>query len=190
MKLINYIRITVVALVILLSYTACEKIGPGSLEKPPSDDVTIDTIFSSAEYAERVLWYSYRSLRTGVLRKGISNGIGQQLQSDITDLSHNFMTWGGVVQMYYAGVINSSNASADESYPDWWLRPLVTLPFVDYPDRGVLTFKAIRNCHILIDNIYKVPDMSQVEKDRLTAEAKVIIEDWRHHYNHIRLHIL
>ena len=121
MKLIKYIKITFAALLIVVCYTGCEKIGPGSLEKPESDDATIDTVFSSAEYAERVLFYSYRSLRTGILRKGISNGIGQQLQSDITDLSHNTMTWGGVVQMYYAGVINSSNASADATYPDHWL---------------------------------------------------------------------
>ncbi len=176
MKLIKYIKITFAALVIVVSYTGCEKLGPGSLEKPPGADVTIDTIFSSAEYAERVLWYSYRSLRTGILRKGISNGIGQQLQSDITDLSHTFMTWGGVQQFYYTGAISPSNASTlDDSYPEWWLRPLVTLPFVDYPDRGVYTFKAIRNCHVLLENIHKVPDMSTVEMDRLRAEAKTII---------------
>lgn len=175
MKVKRYITIILGAVFILQYYTACEEIGLSSLEKPESTDVTIDTMFSSAEYAERVLWYSYRSLRSGLIRKGISNGIGQQLQSDITDLSHNYMTWGGIVQMYYPGVINSSNASADSDYSEHWLRPLVTLPFVDYPSRGVLTFTSIRNCHILIDNIHKVPDMGEAEKSRLSAEAKVLI---------------
>lgn len=171
MKLIKYILILFVATGIALSYTSCEKIGPYSLEKPESVDVTIDTIFSSSEYAERVLWNAYRSLRSGIIKKGRSHPIGQNLQEDITDLSHDFMSWGAVVEFYYAGTINSSNV-AD---PYEWRRPVVILPYADIPERGISTFRAIRNCHILIDNVHKVPDMTEEEKARLIAEAKCII---------------
>jgi hypothetical protein len=56
MKLTKFINISILVVVIALSYTSCEKIGVSSLEKPESTDVTIDTMFGSAEYAERVLW--------------------------------------------------------------------------------------------------------------------------------------
>jgi len=176
MKLKKYTNVSILAMVIALCYSSCEKIGVGSLEKPESTDVTIDTMFGSKLYAERVLWYAYRSLRMGLPRNPESTNIGRQLQSDLTDLSHNFMTWGGVVELYYSGAVNSSNASTtDPGYGSYWLRPLVTLPYVDYTDRGVYTFKAIRNCLIFMENVHKVPDMSDLEKQSMSAEAKVII---------------
>jgi len=171
MKMIRYIKLIFLTIVMVLFYISCEDIGLSSLEKPDSADVTIDTMFTTSEYAERVLWYSYQSLRMGLPRKDRSNTIGQQLQEDITDLSHNFMTWGGVVEYYYSGAVSPSNAADADN----WLRPVVTLPYNDFPDRGVYTFKAIRNCQVLLENIHKVPDMSDIEKDRLSAEARAII---------------
>lgn len=46
---------------------ACEDLAFGDkfLQKPPSTDVTIDTVYSTAEYARRVLWYSYEYLPYG-----------------------------------------------------------------------------------------------------------------------------
>ena len=37
---------------------SCEDLAFGDkfLQKPPSSDVTIDTIFSTSEYARRILW--------------------------------------------------------------------------------------------------------------------------------------
>lgn len=171
MKLTRYIFILFMAAGMALSYTSCEKIGFDTLEKPESTDVTIDTMFASSEYAERVLWYAYRSLRSGILNNGRSHAIGQELQEDITDLSHCFKSWGAVVDYYYAGAINSSNA-AD---PDEWRRPVVVLPYADFENKGITTFKAIRNSHVFIDNVQRVPDMSTEDKARLTAEAKCII---------------
>ena len=50
----------VLLLGLLISTNACEDLAFGDkfLQKPPSTDVTIDTVFSTAEYARRVLWYS------------------------------------------------------------------------------------------------------------------------------------
>lgn len=165
MKLIKYIKITVVASVLALGYIACDEIGPGALEKPASTDVTIDTMFSNAEYAERVVWRAYRSLRSSILQGSEARGIGQALPSDITDLSHNFMTWTGAVTTWYPGALNSSNCATDN----------VQLPFVDITNRGIYTFQAMRNCYVFLANVDRVPDMSENDKLRLSAEARCII---------------
>ena len=177
MKRIKNILIGIVVLCLGISYTACEEIGPGALEKPPGGDITIDTIFSSTEYAERVLWYSYTSLRSGIIRKGRSQGIGQNLQADITDFSHNFMSWGGAMTYYYSGDLNSSNSSTND-----WPQNHCVLPYTDQLDQGVRTWKAIRNCHTFLDHVYKVPDMTDETKEQMRAEAKAIIA-----YNYLEL---
>jgi starch-binding outer membrane protein, SusD/RagB family len=171
MKLIRYFVIIIIATGMAFSYSGCEEIGVSALEKPESTDVTIDTMFSTAVYAERVLWYSYRSLRSGITRNGPSHNIGQQLQADITDLSHHFMTWGGVVEFHYSGALSPSNIGDAGN----WLRPIATMPYADFHDRGIFTFRAIRNCYLFLDNVQRVPDMSQEMKTRLSAEARMII---------------
>lgn len=175
MKRIKYLTFALVAILMGIYSISCKDIGVGALEKPESEDVTIDTIFSSTEYAERVLWNSYRSLRSGILRKNRSHAIGQDLLEDITDLSHTTKSWGTVLTMYYAGGLNSSNASIKETHPDYWLAPMCVLPFTDNDNRGITTFKAIRNCHTFLDQVHKVPDMSEEYRDQLKAEARVII---------------
>ena len=43
---------------LLITTISCEDFALGEkfLQKPPSSDITIDTIFSTAVYARRVLW--------------------------------------------------------------------------------------------------------------------------------------
>ena len=57
-----------VFIIALLALSACEDLAFGDkfLQKPPSGDVTIDTIFSSAELARRILWKSYGTLPYGL----------------------------------------------------------------------------------------------------------------------------
>jgi hypothetical protein len=170
MKVIKYLAIAFVAILMGIATTSCEDIGVGALEKPPSGDVTIDTVFSSAEYAERVLWNSYRSLRSGILNNGRSRAIGQDLQSDITDLSHTFKTWGTILQYYYKGGLSSANSGTQT-----WMAPHCVLPYADDAGAGITTFRAMRNCYIFLDNVHKVPDMSEEHKAQLKAEARVLI---------------
>lgn len=180
MKHTKYLKFALAILIGIYS-ASCEDIGPDTLEKPEGQDVTIDTIFSSTEYAERVLFNSYRSLRSGILRNSGSNNnagshaIGQDLQEDITDLSHTFKSWGTAMTTYYAGGLNSSNSHVSSSHPDSWLAPLCVMPFGDVPNKGITTFKAIRNCHIFLDNVDQVPDMTVEYGKQLKAEARVII---------------
>ena len=64
----KYFYSTLLLLGLLITNNACEDLAFGDkfLQKPPSTDVTADTIFSTAEYARRVLWYSYQYLPMGL----------------------------------------------------------------------------------------------------------------------------
>lgn len=170
MKKIKYLIFALGLIVSGISLTSCDDLGVGALEKPASTDVTIDTIFSSTEYAERVLFSAYESLRSGILRQDRSNPIGQNLQEDITDLSHSFQNGGAVFTSYYSGNLNSSNCNAKT-----WLSPLCLLPYSDMPQKGISTFSAIRSCYIFLEHVDEVPNMTEEYRDQLKAEAKVII---------------
>ena len=65
-----------------VSFTSCEDFALGEkfLQKPPSGDVTIDTIFSTAEYARRVLWYAYSKLPYG-FSTGYNNSTSMRMKS-------------------------------------------------------------------------------------------------------------
>lgn len=73
-----------------VSFTSCEDFALGEkfLQKPPSGDVTIDTIFSTAEYARRVLWYAYSKLPYG-FSTGYNNSTSMRVGSieSLTDLA-------------------------------------------------------------------------------------------------------
>ncbi|MGM0531539.1 MAG: RagB/SusD family nutrient uptake outer membrane protein, partial [Bacteroidota bacterium] len=97
MKLIRYL---LVIGVVGWSVTSCEDVDFGNefLEKPPSVDVTADTIFNSLETAERYLWGGYRTLPYGLNTDWSAKGnkLGMQTLEPLTDLAHCYMGWGGV----------------------------------------------------------------------------------------------
>ena len=172
MKRFKYILIAIVAIFMGLFSTSCEDIGVGSLEKPPGGDVTIDTVFSNTEYAERVLWKSYRSLRSGIIHRDRSHMIGNCLQSEITDLTHSYAGGGyGPGYSFYSGALNSS--IVDDT--DYWSSPLCVLPFKDSNKHGIYTFSAIRHCYIFLDNVDNVPDMDDDYRAQLKAEARTLL---------------
>lgn len=164
-----------IAILIIGSFVSCEDIGTGVLEMPESSDVTIDTMFSSLEYAERVLWYSYGSLPSGFTRRSggansYSGNVGGSVLESLTDLAHNYMTWTGAVTTYYSGAYNAVKAGENN-----WNSPDVIMNFFDIPNRRVIHWRAIRNCHIFMNNIDKVPDVDPAYRNRLVAEAKMIM---------------
>ena len=172
MKGYKYLLISMVAIFMGVYFTSCEDLGAGSLEKPPGGDVTIDTIFSNTEYAERVLWKSYRSLRSGIIQRDRSHMIGNCLQSEITDLTHCYTSGDyGPAHAIYSGALNSS--IVDDT--DYWSSPFCVLPFKDAGNRGIYTFTSIRHCYMFLDNVDNVPDMEESHRTQLKAEAKTII---------------
>ena len=99
-----------------VSFTSCEDFALGEkfLQKPPSGDVTIDTIFSTAEYARRVLWYAYSKLPYG-FSTGYNNSTSMRVGSieSLTDLAQSYVGYAGADKLYYPGLYNAG--SEDES---------------------------------------------------------------------------
>lgn len=152
---------------LLVSTVACEDFAFGDkfLQKPPSGDVTIDTIFSTAENARQVLYYCYSTLPYGFpsgwnLRTGMWVGVLE----DLTDLGQSCVGYGGPEEHYYSGSYNAgtedqSGAAGATKYN------------MNYRNSWI----GIRHAWVIINHIDRVPDMTEDEKERLKAEAKLII---------------
>jgi hypothetical protein len=154
-----------VGIIIALLATGCEKIqvGDSFLEKAPSSDVTIDTIFSSLQYAQRELWGSYQTLPYGLNLDWSAKGnkLGMDVLEALTDLNQSYLSWGGAAQLYYNGVLDAGieNTSINTKYgytsEDNWL--------------------GIRRAYIFIENMDRVPDADAKTKKQLKAEARMIV---------------
>lgn len=80
----------------------------------------------------------------------------------MSDCWHSHNSWSGVNSLYYSGAYTA----ADEDKSRGSVR------FAYY---GYRTWEAIRSSWMFIENVDRVPDMEQTEKNRLKAEAKTII---------------
>lgn len=156
----------IVFILIFLGFlSACSdiKFGDDFLEKAPGTDVTIDTVFSSKLYAERALAAAYVGLPYGVpYGWGVDQDkLGIDLLEATTDLCHSFLNWNcGAERRYYNGQYDASLADVYD---------------VQYAYTNEHNWKSIRNAHIFIENVDRVPDMTDKEKDIRTGEALMII---------------
>lgn len=157
----------------LFAASSCSdlKFGNDFLEKAPGADMTLEQIFSSKLYAERELIGAYASLRT-CLTVHSNNGnyefqnggnkIGWDNLDTMTDLMQSHCTWGGVIKTYYAGTYNAEAENEGSG------------KFGFLPDQeGAWT--GIRRAWIFINNVDKVPDMTNEEKKVRKGEARMII---------------
>ena len=161
------------AAAVLFAASSCSdlKFGNAFLEKAPGADMTLEQIFSSKLYAERELIGAYASLRTCLTvhsnngRYEFQNGgnkIGWDNLDTMTDLMQSHCSWGGVIKTYYAGTYNAE--AENEGYGK----------FGFYPDQeGAWT--GIRRAWIFINNVDRVPDMTDEEKKVRKGEARMII---------------
>ena len=164
----KYIQGLAVSLV-LASTLSCEDfaLGEDFLQKPPSSDVTIDTIFSTAEYARRVLWYSYSYLPIGYpTGYNFTSAMWYGIQEGLTDLCHSYLTWDGVNANYYNGGYNASHEDSSGGNEAMGTK---------YRFTSRNQWKSIRHAWLLIENVDRVPDMTAEEKSQLKAEAKIVI---------------
>lgn len=157
----------------LFAASSCSdlKFGNAFLEKAPGTDMTLEQIFSSKLYAERELIGAYASLRTCLTvhsnngRYEFQNGgnkIGWDNLDTMTDLMQSHCTWGGVIKTYYAGTYNAE--AENEGYGKYGF----------FPDQeGAWT--GIRRAWIFINNVDRVPDMTDEEKKVRKGEARMII---------------
>lgn len=167
------IFINIMAAAALFAASSCSdlKFGNDFLEKAPGADMTLEQIFSSKLYAERELIGAYASLRT-CLTVHSNNGnyefqnggnkIGWDNLDTMTDLMQSHCTWGGVIKTYYAGTYNAEAENEGSG------------KFGFLPDQeGAWT--GIRRAWIFINNVDKVPDMTDEEKKVRKGEARMII---------------
>jgi len=153
-----FIKYTITISLILILFSGCEdfKVGDQFLEKRVSTDATLAKVYSKKVYAEEVLAEVYRSLPSGLMTP---LKFAWMLLEGVTDLNSNSKP--GLTFDY--GLQTSSTGPANMPY---------TI-FDDKGNRGAIS--GIRNAYLFIENVDKVPDMTQSEKDIRKAEAKVII---------------
>lgn len=137
---------------------ACEdlKFGNNFLEKPVSDEVSVDTVFSSKRYADQALNQFYKSLPDYT-----PSLAGYHYEAFILDL---YSDLGYTTRLSWNhGSITSASGYANFPYQ------LTNKEVMGDPTYG------IRKAYIYIENVDKVPDMSPEEKKIRKAEAKVVI---------------
>ena len=162
------------------------RFGNAFLEKAPGVDVTVDTIFSSKMYADRALASVYATTRCGYPVHNSAWPLGSvgrfeydfpcsQIDNDVmdalTDIIDSQCTWAGAFNMYYNGAYSAEHENGSHGVKFGYM------PRETRPDGKPLetTWIGIRKAFLYIDNVAKVPDMTEEEKTRRIAECKVII---------------
>ena len=175
-KILN--KILVLGFCAVFLNTACvEKLAVGDafLEKAPGVDVNIDTVFSSAEYTRNFLWSAYGQLYCTYTSGNMMNGAPIDA---LSDSYHCYCSWGGPIQSYYPGGLTED---AQDTY-DGNFQGKFSYSTKDPSDDSsqnangrVSIYETVRKCWQIIENIDKVPDMTDDEKSRLKGEAYTIM---------------
>ena len=148
-------------------------VGDAFLEKAPGVDVNIDTVFASAEYTRNFLWSAYGQIYCTYTAGNMMNGAPIDA---LSDSYHCYCNWGGPIQTYYPGSLTEDsqdnpdgNVQGKFSYKSFY-------GGLDSQAGGRLSiYDTVRKCWLLIENIDRVPDMSDDEKSRLRGEAYTIM---------------
>ncbi|RIH63663.1 RagB/SusD family nutrient uptake outer membrane protein [Mariniphaga sediminis] len=152
--------------VCFVGLVGCMDFGDDFLEKPPSVDITKDTIFSKLEYAERFLWDAYKTLPYGMPTNwGEGLIMGGDILASITDINQSDIPWAAGKTTYYNGAYQPSFENA--AY--WAKGTKYNFTKLKY------AWKGIRTSYIFIENIGSVPDADINTKKQLIAEARMII---------------
>ena len=171
-KIFNYILALAMSAGI---FTACVddiNVGNAFLEKAPGVDVNIDTVFSKAEYTRNFLWSAYGQLYCTYTSGNMMNGAPIDV---LSDSYHCYVSWGGPKQSYYPGLL-TEDAQDTEDGNFQGKFSYSTKSGLDSDAGGrVSIYETIRKCWQIIENIDRVPDMSDTEKSRLRGEAYTIM---------------
>ena len=147
-------------------------IGDAFLEKAPGVEVNIDTVFTSAEYTRNFLWSAYGQIYCTYTSGNMMNGAPIDV---LSDSYHCYVSWGGPKQSYYPGLL-TENAQDTEDGNFQGKFSYSTKGGLDSDAGGrVSIYETVRKCWQLIENIDRVPDMSDSEKSRLRGEAYTIM---------------
>ncbi|TRX59048.1 RagB/SusD family nutrient uptake outer membrane protein [Fulvivirga sp. M361] len=140
-----------IGMVVFLNLVAC---NDDFLEKPESNDVTIDEIFSTRINAESFLWESYRTcMPVGFPYDwGRHNGLYASMLMAACDEGDVYDSWPSSNNHNTGNV--STTYTGEDNY-DWH-------------------YKGIRNATIFMDNIDRVSEIPEDEKSRMKAEVKIL----------------
>lgn len=151
------------ALLSVLWMTSCSDIAFGDKflgDQPESSGATLEIMFSNKENANKVLTKAYTGLIYGLSTNSVPRLGGNVLES-LTDLCHSYrMNIGdGPNNLYYNGQLSANNVPGNAAYQFG----------------GASDWTTIRYAWIFIENVNKVPDMTDSEKSEKKAEAQVLI---------------
>lgn len=145
MKTIKILAGSVIALWMSMSMSSCNDF----FEIPITSDVTIDTVFSSRLKAEAFLWTVYESCAVNGFPGWKDGGVRNGLLMGATDEGDMYGAEG-------AEDFNKGTWSASNQREFSWSA----------------TYTGIRNANIFLENIDKVPDLTDKYRDQLRSEAR------------------
>ena len=170
----NLTKILVLGALSAFAATACVDkfaVGDAFLEKAPGVDVNIDSVFTKAEYTRNFLWSAYGQLYCTYTAGNMMNGAPIDVLSDSYQC---YVGWGGPIQSYYPGGLTEDAQDTDNG--NFMGKFSYSTKAVDQTAGGrVSIYETVRKCWQLIENIDRVPDMSDSEKSRLRGEAYTIM---------------
>ncbi len=166
MKTFNKWSITFI-LSMVFTVSACVddiKFGNAFLEKAPGGSVTQDTVFNNAEYTRQFLTGIYSLQYYGLPFANSSafpypNNPYMGKFEVLSDAFHNNWANASIQVRYYGGTHTSGYGLRGDKF--------------DFTYSNV--WEAVRYCWLLLENIDNVPDMENVEKEQLKAEAKCLL---------------
>lgn len=172
-KIFNIILCGLFSTILVSSCVDRFAIGDSFLEKAPGVDVNIDSVFTSAEYTRNFLWSAYGQLYCTYTAGNMMNGAPIDVLSDSYQC---YVSWGGPMQSYYPGSLTEDAQDTENGNYQGKFSYSTKTSGLDTDAGGrVSIYETVRKCWQLIENIDKVPDMSDTEKSRLRGEAYTIM---------------
>ena len=144
------------ALLASLAFMSCEdfKFGDKFLEKPISDEMNIDSVYAKKVYAEQALNQVYHSLPDFMPH---NNRLNWGVLESITDLADHNKAGGS---LYHKGTLTSSE-STGSAY---------SMMYNEEHGEFSATY-GIRQAYIFLENVDRVPDMTEEEKRILCTDV-------------------
>ncbi len=164
MKLQHIFYASALTLVSATFFMACTddvKLGDSFVEKAPGGTVTIDTVFNSAEYTRQFLTGIYGMQYYGLpfsSASGIptSQHAYQGKLDALTDIYQIHWNGTAIFNSYYSNTLSANNDALISFLND-------------------KVWAAVRQAYLLIENIDRVPGLSEEDKQSYVAEAKCLI---------------
>lgn len=148
------------SILLSLILIGCEdfKFGNSFLEKPLSDEVNIDSVYAKKVYAEQALAQVYHSLPDFMSHAGRCDWLLLEALTDLADCNKP------AGSAYHRGTLTSANSGSS-----------VYSVMYNEEHGEFSSAYGIRKAYLFLENIDRVPDMTDEEKRVRKGEAKMII---------------